>query len=50
MKTAVLLIINVSLVGVFLLIMRKPGALTYYSNGRFWVTWLGIGVSPSRTS
>ncbi len=44
MKLAVLIIINVALVGLFIYVLRKPGLLTNYTNGRFWLTWLGVGV------
>ncbi len=44
MKIAVLLFINVALLGLFIYVLRKPGLLTNYSNGRFWLTWLGVGV------
>ena len=44
MKLAVLKVINVALLGLFIYILRKPGLLTNYTNGRFWLTWLGIGV------
>ena len=44
MKFTVLFIINASLVGFFLFLLRKPGLLTTYFNGRFWLTWLGVGV------
>ncbi|MDA8408091.1 MAG: APC family permease [Deltaproteobacteria bacterium] len=44
MKLAVLLIINAALLGLFVHILRKPSLLTNYSNGRFWLTWLGVGV------
>jgi Amino acid permease len=44
MKFAALLILNAALVGLFLFLLRKPGLLTTYFNGRFWLTWLGVGV------
>ncbi len=44
MKLAVLLIVNAALLGLFVHILRKPSLLTNYSNGRFWLTWLGVGV------
>ena len=44
MKFTVLFIINASLLGFFLFLLRKPGLLTTYFNGRFWLTWLGVGV------
>jgi len=44
MKVAVLIIVNAALVGFFVFLLRKPGLLTSYANGRFWLTWLGVGV------
>ncbi|MGC8658045.1 MAG: APC family permease [Desulfomonilaceae bacterium] len=44
MKLPILLIVNAALLGTFIYILRKPGLLTNYSNGRFWLTWLGVGV------
>lgn len=44
MKLSVLIIINVGLLGLFVYVLRKPGLLTNYTNGRFWLTWLGVGV------
>ena len=44
MKTVSLFIINASLVGFFIYLLRKPSLLTTYLNGRFWLTWLGVGV------
>lgn len=44
MKLAVLLIVNAALLGLFVHILRKPSLLTNYVNGRFWLTWLGVGV------
>lgn len=36
--------INVGLLGLFFVLLRKPGLLTYYMNGRFWLTWLSVAV------
>jgi hypothetical protein len=44
MKLAVLLIVNAALLVLFVHILRKPSLLTNYVNGRFWLTWLGVGV------
>ncbi len=44
MKFVVLLTINSVLVALFLFLVRKPGLLTSYFSGRFWLTWLGVGV------
>ena len=44
MKTGVLFIINLAVVAVFFLLLRKPGRLSYYLNGRWWLTWLSVAV------
>lgn len=44
MKTAVLVLINLALIGTVIHILRKPDLLTYYRNGRFWLTWLAVAI------
>ncbi|MGB6066162.1 MAG: amino acid permease [Desulfomonilaceae bacterium] len=44
MKIPVLLVLNSALVVFFVFLLRKPGLLADYAKGRFWLTWLGIGV------
>ncbi|MBI5249628.1 MAG: APC family permease [Desulfomonile tiedjei] len=44
MKTAVLVIINLALIGTVVAILRKADLLTYYRNGRFWLTWLAVAI------
>lgn len=44
MKTLALLIINLALVGFFIFLLRKPGLLTLYQNGRFWLTWFAVAI------
>lgn len=44
MKSAVLLILNISLAGIFFLVLRKKNLLAYNHQGRWWLTWLSIGV------
>ena len=44
MKLTVLFITNAALLGLFIFLLRKPGLLTTYLGGRFWLTWLGVGV------
>ncbi len=44
MKTTVLLILNLALVGLFLFLIRKSGILTYYRDGRFWLTWFAVAI------
>jgi amino acid transporter len=44
MKTALLLVLNIGLVALFLYLFRKSQLLTYYLNGRFWLTWLAVAI------
>uniref|UniRef100_A0A7C4ASX0 Amino acid permease n=1 Tax=Desulfomonile tiedjei TaxID=2358 RepID=A0A7C4ASX0_9BACT len=44
MKIATLLILNAVLLGGFIYLLRKPGALSYYHGGRVWLSWLAVGV------
>jgi amino acid transporter len=44
MKTTVLLILNLALVGLFFYLIRKSGLLTYYKDGRFWLTWFAVAI------
>ncbi len=44
MKTPVLLAINLLLVFVFVVIIRKRNLLTYHHSGRLMLTWLAIGI------
>jgi len=44
MKAAVLTILNLSLLALFILILKKPGRLSYYFQGRWWLTWLSVAV------
>ena len=44
MKTAVLVLLNLSLVVFFFLVLRKKNSLAYNHQGRWWLTWLSIAV------
>jgi len=44
MKTGVLFIINLVLVGLFVVLLRKKGLLTYFRGGKVWLTWLAIAI------
>lgn len=44
MKTLVLVFLNLSILGLVFFLLRKPGLLTYYQDGRFWLTWLSVAV------
>ena len=44
MKAAILIAVNLVLVGIFIWLMRRPGRLSYYQNGKWWLTWLSVAV------
>ena len=44
MKTLILIILNIGLVGGFALLLRKQGLLSYYAKGRWWLTWLSVAI------
>ncbi len=44
LKSILLVVINLALVGFFIFLLRKPGRLSYYQNGRWWLTWLSVAV------
>jgi amino acid transporter len=44
LKTAILIILNLLIVAVFFFLLRKPGRLSYYQNGRWWLTFLSVAV------
>ncbi len=44
MKLLVLSLIVLAVVGVFIRLFRKKDLLSYFSGGRWWLTWLSIGV------
>jgi amino acid transporter len=43
-KSILLFAVNLSLLGLFIVLLRKPGRLSYYLNGRWWLTWLSVAV------
>src|SRR5512139_2272913 len=44
MKTTVLLILNLALVGLFVILIRKSGLLSYYRDGRIWLTFFAVAI------
>ena len=44
LKSILLIVANLGLVGLFIYLLRKPGRLSYYLNGRGWLTWLSVAV------
>jgi amino acid transporter len=44
MKTAILIILNGSLVALFVMLLRKREILTYYLGGRVWLTWFAVAI------
>ncbi len=44
MKIALLVLLNAGIIGVFAWLFRKKNLLSYFSGGRWWLTFLSIGV------
>ena len=44
MKAIMLILVNLFLVGLFIYLLRKPGRLLCYLNGRRWLTCLSAAV------
>ena len=44
LKSILLIAANLGLVFFFIYLLRKPGRLSYYLNGRWWLTWLSVAV------
>jgi amino acid transporter len=44
MKSSILIILNLGLVVLFALVIRKKGLLTYFQGGKCWLTWLAIAI------
>jgi amino acid transporter len=44
LKSILLIVANLALVVFFIHLLRKPGRLSYYLNGRWWLTWLSVAV------
>ncbi len=40
----VLLLVNIALIGIFAYALKQKRLLSYFSGGRWWLTWLSIGV------
>jgi amino acid transporter len=43
-KSILLIAINLALLVLFFFLLRRPGRLSYYQNGRWWLTWLSVAV------
>ena len=44
MKLALLIVLNVAVIGFFVRLFRTKNLLAYFSGGRWWLTWLSIAV------
>jgi amino acid transporter len=44
MKPIVLILLNLFLIGIFGLLLRKRGLLTFHDSGRLWLTWFAIAI------
>lgn len=44
MKIAVLVLLNLSLVGTFVYLLRRPNLLSFSQSGKVWLTWLAVAI------
>ena len=44
MKTLVLIVLNLSLVGLFVFLFTRRRLLTYHQNRQLWLTWLSVAI------
>lgn len=44
MNTLVSIIVNVGLIALFVYIMKKENFLSFFQGGRWWLTWLAVGI------
>lgn len=44
MKATVLSLVNLSLIVLFLFLLRKKALVTYFQGGKVWLTWLAIAI------
>jgi amino acid transporter len=44
MKIAILVLLNIGIIAIFAWLFRKKDLLSYFSGGRWWLTWLSIAV------
>src|SRR5512140_909815 len=44
MKIVVLVVLNLAIIGAFVWLFRKKDLLSYFSGGRWWLTWLSIAI------
>jgi len=44
MKIIILFLVNLSLIGLFIFLLKKKSLLTYFQGGKVWLTWLAIAI------
>ncbi len=44
MQTITLIILNLVLAVVFFRLLRKSGSLSFFQGGKWWLTWLAVGI------
>ncbi len=44
MKTLLLVTVSLTVIGILVYLSRRRNLLSYFSGGRWWLTWLSIGV------
>jgi amino acid transporter len=44
MKIFVLFLVNLSLIGLFIFLLKRKSLLTYFQGGKVWLTWLAVAI------
>lgn len=44
MSTLISIIVNIGLIAIFVYLMRQKNYLSFFQGGRWWLTWLAIGI------
>ena len=44
MDTLVSVVVNIGLIAIFIYVMRQKNYLSFFQGGRWWLTWLAIGI------
>jgi hypothetical protein len=44
MKIIILFLLNLSLIGLFIFLLKRKSLLTFFQGGKVWLTWLAIAI------
>ena len=44
MKIIILFLVNLSLIGLFIFLLKRKSLLTFFQGGKVWLTWLAIAI------